>query len=180
MFLGWTPHFLAVFSGCGSGRLLVAVALGLGLVALGVGCLSLVVLSLLVLFLFCGVRVWAEMRPENRKGTDPKTCSDPKITLGQVHHHSMFWDFGSLHQKPRVAWVVTDQMVGCDPFCACRCAWNVLGQFDFAGSEGVDGMKLVNMKSQVDPFVFPVALSISSRCALRAKKWFLVSNVGVT
>ena len=45
----------AVFSGCGSGRLLVAVALGLGLVALGGGCLSPVVCFLPVKFLFCGV-----------------------------------------------------------------------------------------------------------------------------
>ena len=36
MFHGWTPlSFWAVFSGCCSGRLLVAVALGLGLVAFG-------------------------------------------------------------------------------------------------------------------------------------------------
>ena len=36
MFRGWTPFFFwAVFSGCCSGRLLVAVALGLGLVAFG-------------------------------------------------------------------------------------------------------------------------------------------------
>ena len=36
MFHGWTPlSFWAVLSGCCSGRLLVAVALGLGLVAFG-------------------------------------------------------------------------------------------------------------------------------------------------
>ena len=36
MFHSWTPNFLVVFSGCGSGCLLVAVALDLDLVAFGV------------------------------------------------------------------------------------------------------------------------------------------------
>ena len=44
--------------GACSGRLLVAVALGLGLVALGVGCLSPVVCFLPDQFLFCGVQAW--------------------------------------------------------------------------------------------------------------------------
>ena len=67
-FLGWTPkwNFGAVFSGCCSGRLLVVVALGLGLVALGVGGLLPVVFSLLVLFLFCGVRALKNTGPETR------------------------------------------------------------------------------------------------------------------
>ena len=49
------PQTLVVFSGCGSGCLLAAVALGLGLVALGVRCPWPVVCSP-VQFLFCGVQ----------------------------------------------------------------------------------------------------------------------------
>ena len=48
----------------------------------------------------------ARNRPETRpkrKGTYPRTGSDLKITLRQVSPPpSWFWDFGSLHQKPRV------------------------------------------------------------------------------
>ena len=34
-------------------------------------------------------------------------------------------------------------------------------ELDFAGSEGLDGVKVVNIKPHVDPFVFPVVLSLS-------------------
>ena len=86
MFHGWTPlSFWAVFSGCCSCRLLVAVALGLGLVAFG----SVSVAPGFVPFSFGGVQLKEE------KGTDPRTGSDPKITLRQAFP-SMFWDFGSL------------------------------------------------------------------------------------
>ena len=57
-------------------------------------CLSPLVLPL-ALFRFGGVQLW------EKKGADPKTGSDSVITLRQASP-SMFWDFGSLHQKHRV------------------------------------------------------------------------------
>ena len=80
------PHALcAAFSVCGSGCLLVAVALGLGLVALGVRFQWPVVCSPGPVSFLWGpslgtARNWPVMRPK-RKGADLKTGSDPKITL---------------------------------------------------------------------------------------------------
>ena len=37
-------------------------------------------------------------------------------------------------------------------------------EVDYAGSEGLDGVKVVNIKPHVDPFVFPVVLSLSTSC----------------
>ena len=34
-------------------------------------------------------------------------------------------------------------------------------EFDLIGPEGLDGMEIANIKSQVDPFVCPVGLSTS-------------------
>ena len=65
--------FCAAISGCGSGRLLVAVALGLGLsasVASG------------PVFLLVGSNSC------RRKGTDPKTSSDPKIFFDRLESGS--------------------------------------------------------------------------------------------
>ena len=76
------------FSGCCSGRLLVAVALGLGW--------SPPVLPF-VPFRFGGVQLKEE------KSTDPRTGSDPKITF-LIGIPSCFdvLVFGSLYQKPQV------------------------------------------------------------------------------
>ena len=38
---------------------------------------------------------------------------------------------------------------------------NFDNKVDYAGSEGLDGVKVVNIKPHVDPFVFPVVLSLS-------------------
>ena len=74
--------FCAAFSECGSGCLLVAVALGLGLVALGVRCPWPVVSSPGPVSFLWGpshgeARNCPVLRPK-RKGTDLKTGSDPK------------------------------------------------------------------------------------------------------
>ena len=39
--------------------------------------------------------------------------------------------------------------------------WKQNTAFDFAPSEGLDGMKVDNIKPQMDPFVFPVGLCTS-------------------
>ena len=77
--------FCAAFSECGSGCLLVAVALGLALVALGVRCPWPVVCSPGPVSFLWGpslgkARNGPVLRPLKRNGTDLKTCSDPKIT----------------------------------------------------------------------------------------------------
>ena len=69
----------------GSGCLLVAVALGLGLVALGLRCPWPAVCSPSPVSFLWGpslgkARNWSVLRPK-RRGTDLKTGSDPKITL---------------------------------------------------------------------------------------------------
>ena len=71
----------------------LAVALGLGLVAFGVG-----VCRPWFCPWLCSFSVGSHYQ---KKFTDPKTVRDPKITLRQASP-SKFWDFGSLHQKPRV------------------------------------------------------------------------------
>ena len=79
MFHDWTPlSFWAVLSGCCSGCLLVAVALGLGLVAFG---------SVSVAPRFCPWfrSVSVGSNSERRKGTDSRTGSDPKITFFDRH-----------------------------------------------------------------------------------------------
>ena len=48
-----------------------------------------------------------------------------------------------------------------------------LVEFDLAGSEGLDGMKLVNIKPQVGPFVFPVCLSLPKRARWDSGKFAL-------
>ena len=76
--------FCAAFSECGSGCLLVAVALGLGLVALGFRCPLWSALLGPVSFVWVPSLEEARNRPvlrPKRKGTDLKTGSDPKITL---------------------------------------------------------------------------------------------------
>ena len=65
--------FWAVFSVCCSGRLLVAVALGLGLVAFGS-------VSVTPGPALCAVPFWWGPT-QKEKGTDPKTGSDPKVTF---------------------------------------------------------------------------------------------------
>ena len=71
---------------CGSGCLLVAVALGLGLVAPGVRCPWPVVCSLGPVSFLWGpsleeARNWPVLRPKRKGTADLKTSSDPKITL---------------------------------------------------------------------------------------------------
>ena len=84
----WSPldpqTLCAAFSECGSGYLLVAVALGLGLVALWVRCPWPVVCSHGPVSFLWGpsleeARYWPVLRPK-RKGTDLETGSDPKVT----------------------------------------------------------------------------------------------------
>ena len=116
MFHGWTPlSFWAVLSECCSGRLLVAVALGLGLVAFG--SVSVAPGSSLGSVPFR----WGPV--QRRKGHRPKkpaVICDHFMSGIPIPSCSMFWDFGSLHQKHRasaghlVVYFVTGLMVG-DP-----------------------------------------------------------------
>ena len=39
--------------------------------------------------------------------------------------------------------------------------WYFDNEIDFAGSEGLDCVKVINIKPHVGPFVFPVVLSLS-------------------
>ena len=111
MFHGWTRLFFwAVLSGCCSGCLLVAVALGLGLVAFE--SVSVAPGSALGSVPFR----WGPA--QRRKAQKPAVICDHFMSGIPIPSCSMFWDFSSLHQKHRasaghlVVYFVTGLMVG--------------------------------------------------------------------